>query len=110
MRNRRQEQPWIPGPEDTRFAWTLINPNGDRHLAFDDAAGRFYRLWQYQDPEPLHTGAAVCLRPSDIGQIMKCAMAWALNHPNDPRHYELVDEVADGVQYVVNQLNEAANR
>lgn len=33
-----------PGPNDLSFATRLVNPHGDRHLGFNDADGRFYRL------------------------------------------------------------------
>ncbi|MFC9930041.1 hypothetical protein [Streptomyces sp. NPDC127190] len=65
------EQPWQPGPNDLFFTTHLISPYGDRHLGFNDADGRFYRLWQHHQPEPLHTGDATLLRPSDIDQIIK---------------------------------------
>jgi hypothetical protein len=79
----------------------LINPQGDRHLALNDQEGRFYRLWQHQPPQPLHTADAILLRPSDIDQIITLSMTWVITHPGDQRSYALVDEIASGVKAVV---------
>lgn len=95
------EQPWTPGPSDLPFTTCLINPEGDRHLGFNDKEGRFYRLWQHQQPEPLHTGAAILLRPSDIDQILRLSMLWVMNHPGDPRSYDLADEAVAGAKTAV---------
>lgn len=95
------EQPWMPGPADIPWTTALINPHGDRHLALNDQEGRFYRLWQHQSPEPLHTGDAIILRPSDIDQIIKFSMIWIMNNPGDPRCYELSDEIAAGAKALV---------
>ena len=97
----QQEQPWQPGPNDLPFTTHLINPHGDRHLGFNDEEGRFYRLWQHRQPEPLHTGDAVLLRPSDVDQIIQFSMLWVKNHPSDPRSNTLTDELAAGVKAVV---------
>ncbi|GFN09736.1 hypothetical protein GCM10010298_70490 [Streptomyces microflavus] len=102
------EQPWQPGPNDLPFTTHLINPHGDRHLGFNDAEGRFYRLWQHQQPEPLHTGEAILLRPSDIDQIIKFSMIWVKNHPTHPRSNDLSDEVAAGARAVVLHFAQAA--
>lgn len=37
-------------PKDMPFDITLASPNGTRHLAFDNATGRWYRLWQNRAP------------------------------------------------------------
>lgn len=102
------EHPWTPGPDDVPWAIALINPQGDRHLALNDQEGRFYRLWQNQPPQPLHTGDAILLRPSDIDQIIKFSMLWVLNHPGDERSYALVDEIAAGAKAVVMHFAEQA--
>jgi hypothetical protein len=104
----QQEQPWQPGPKDLPFTTSLINPHGDRHLGFNDEDGRFYRLWQYKSPEPLHTGQAILLRPSDVDQIIKFSMAWAMKHPTHPRSNALIDEVAAGAKAVVMHFAQAA--
>lgn len=101
------EQPWIPGPNDIPWGVCLFNPHGDRHLAFNEHEGRFYRLWQYQPPEPLHTGEAILLRPSDIDQIIKEAMIWVIRHPNDPRSYDISDEIAAGAKALVRHFTGA---
>ncbi|MBZ3908869.1 MULTISPECIES: hypothetical protein [Streptomyces] len=102
------EQPWQPGPNDLPFTTHLINPHGDRHLGFNDVEGRFYRLWQHRDPEPLHTGDAILLRPSDIDQIIKFSMIWVKNHPTNPRSSDLSDELAAGAKAVVLHFAQAA--
>ncbi|MEU6672454.1 hypothetical protein [Streptomyces sp. NPDC046727] len=73
------EQPWQPGPNDVPFTTRLISPHGDRHPGFNDADGRFHRLWQHRRPGPLHTGDTILLRPSDIDQIIKFSMLWVKN-------------------------------
>ncbi|MFC8668551.1 hypothetical protein [Streptomyces sp. NPDC057199] len=102
------EQPWHPGPNDLPFTTNLINPHGDRHLGFNDEEGRFYRLWQHRQPEPLHTGDAVLLRPSDVDQIIQFSVLWVKNHPSDPRSNTLTDELAAGVKAVVLHFAQAA--
>ncbi len=104
----QQEQPWQPGPNDLPFTTHLINPHGDRHLGFNEDEGRYYRLWQYKAPERLHTGEAIFLRPSDINQIISYAMIWVRNHPEDPRGYELIDEIAAGAKAIVMHFAQAA--
>lgn len=104
----QQEQPWQPGPNDLPFTTHLINPHGDRHLGFNNADGRFYRVWQHRRPEPLHTGDAILLRPSDVDQIIKFAMLWVKNHPAHPRSDALSDELAAGAKAVVLHFAQAA--
>lgn len=101
MRMSEQETPWSPGPHDTPFAFTLVNPNGTGHLAFDQESGVWHRIWQHRAPQPLHTGAAVLLRPSDIGTIIKISMNWSGTNWRKPRAGLLIDELAEGVQQVV---------
>jgi hypothetical protein len=98
----------MPGPKDIPWTVALINPHGDRHLAFNDQEGRFYRLWQHRQPQPLHTGEAILLRPSDIDQIIKNAMLWIMNNPDHPRGYDLADELAAGAKAVVLHFAEQA--
>jgi hypothetical protein len=95
------EQPWMPGPGDLPWTVHLINPQGDRHLGFNEQEGRFYRLWQHREPQPLHAAQAILLRPSDIDQIIKIAMIWVMEHHGDPRSGALVDEMAAGAKSVV---------
>jgi hypothetical protein len=92
------EQPWIPGPADMPFTITLLNPHGDRHLAFDTTDGRFYRLWQHKPPEQVPASEAIRLRPSDIDQIIKTAGIWVLRHASTPHAGELFDELASGAK------------
>jgi hypothetical protein len=102
------EQPWVPGPEEMPFTTILLNPLGDRHLAFDDDNGRFCRLWQHRSPEPLTADEAIRLRPSDIDVIIKVALVWIVGHHDDPRSYTLVDELAAGAKAVVKHFGKAA--
>jgi hypothetical protein len=96
------EQPWVPGPGDLPWTTHLVNlATSDRHMAFNDTEGRFYRLWQHRPPQPLHAGDAILLRPVDIDQIVKVAGMWIKAHPDDPRGFELTDEVAAGAKAVV---------
>ena len=96
------ERPWMPGPNDQPpGSIYLINPKGDRHLGFNQQEGRFYRIWQFEPPEPLHTGQAILLRPSEIDQIIKISIAWVISHSADPRGYEIGDELAVGAKAVV---------
>lgn len=104
----QSEHPWSPGPDDIPWTVALINPHGDRHLALNDQEGRFYRLWQHKPPQPLHTGEAILLRPSDIDQIIKCSMIWIIDHPGHPRGYALSDEIATGAKAVVIHFAEQA--
>jgi hypothetical protein len=97
----QQEDPWIPGRSDIPWTVALINPHGDRHLAFNDREGRFYRLWQRRPPQPLHAGEAVLLRPSDVDHIIKTATTWIINNSAHPRAYELSDEIAAGTKALV---------
>lgn len=114
-RDRSQEHYAItPTAHATSLPWPtnsethLINPHGDRHLGFNDVEGRFYRLWQHRQPEPLHTGDAILLRPSDIDQIIKFSMIWVKNHPTHPRSSDLSDELAAGAKAVVLHFAQAA--
>ncbi|SFY41618.1 hypothetical protein [Streptomyces atratus] len=54
------------------------------------------------------TGDAIFLRPSDINQIISYAMIWVRNHPEDPRGFELIDEVAAGAKGIVMHFAQAA--
>jgi hypothetical protein len=100
----QQEEPWMPRPSDIPWTVALINSHGDRHLAFNDSDGRFYRLWEHQPPQPLHAGEAVLLRPSDVDQIIKSAAVWIINNSGHPRAYDLSDEIAIGTKALVTHL------
>ncbi|MEU9671641.1 hypothetical protein AB0E25_40185 [Streptomyces bobili] len=65
-------------------------------------------MWQHRQPEPLHTGDAILLRPSDIDQIIKFSMIWVKNHPTHPRSSDLSDELAAGAKAVVLHFAQAA--
>ena len=106
---KAEEEPWMPeSPDQLPFLTTLASPNGTRHLAFDDEAGRWYRLWQFRDPELLHTSEAVFLRPSDVDVIIKVSSSWSAGHDGRPRAGELIDELAEGVKELVLHFAKAA--
>ena len=37
-----REQPWTPGPDHTDLDFTLVNPEGDRHIGMSLDEGRIY--------------------------------------------------------------------
>ncbi|GII86212.1 hypothetical protein Ssi03_42020 [Sphaerisporangium siamense] len=98
---KMREEPWTPGPNDSPFGFTLLNPQGDRHLAFDDRRGHWYRLWRGRRPERLNGGDAILLRPSETGSILQISMVWIMNHPTETRRHALAEEVAAGAHAVV---------
>ncbi|TDD37845.1 hypothetical protein E1287_07245 [Actinomadura sp. KC06] len=79
----------------------LLNPEGDRHMAFDPANGQFYRLWQHKAPEQINGGEAILLRPTDIDLVLKQAMTWIMQHPGTDRAYRLGDEIIAGAKTAV---------
>ena len=96
-----QETPWMPGHEHAPFTVALVNPHGTRHLGFDLQTGIWHRLWQHRPPEPLHTGEAVLLRPSDVDLIIKTSMSWSARNWGHQRAGMLTDELAAGVKQLV---------
>jgi hypothetical protein len=97
-----QETPWLPSkPEDLPFSLTLVNPHGTRHIGLNEKTGIWHRVWQNRPPEPLHTGEAVFLRPSDVDQIIKASMMWSAKNWDKPRAGMLNDELAEGVKQLV---------
>jgi len=103
-----RERPWTPSPAQAPFAFILANPEGDRHLAFDEETGRWLRLWQHREPEPLHTGRAVLLRPSDVDSIIKISSVWSMRNAGAERADDLIDELAEGVRQLVLHFARAA--
>lgn len=102
------ERSWIPDLADLPWRVYLVDPQGVRHLGFNDEEGRFYRLWPDREPTPLHTGEAIALRPSDIDQIVKLCFLWLRTHPGHPRCGALADEVAAGSKVIVLHFAELA--
>ena len=96
------ETPWMPGPDDLPWTFSLLNmTDWDRHLSFNDKEGRWYRLWQHRQPEPLTADAAMMLRPSDVNLIIRHAMWWATEHPDSPQANALIDQCAAGAKALV---------
>ncbi|MFG3701591.1 hypothetical protein ACGF5C_27320 [Micromonospora sp. NPDC047620] len=95
-----QEQPWWPVDDDPNTIF-LINPQGNRHLSFDNRTGTWWRLWQHQPAERLSADAAALLRPSDIDVIIKLSNTWILQHPDHQRAHQLTDELARGAKALV---------
>ena len=94
------EQPWVPVDNDPNTVF-LLNPQGTRHLSFDQRAGVWCRLWQHRQPEPLGADGAAMLRPSDIDTIIKLSNIWIMRNPAHPRAGALTDEMARGAKALV---------
>jgi hypothetical protein len=102
------EARWVPGPLDCPYDFVLLNPQGDRHLAFDTTAGQWYRLWQDRGPELLTAGQAVFLRPSDVDVITTQCIIWIADHGIPGHGSDLADELAAGVKGLVLHYAQAA--
>jgi hypothetical protein len=85
-----------PAPFDpvTAFDVTFLNPEGDRHLAFDD--GYFYRLRADGQHQQIHGGAALLLRPSDAGLMLRVAAIYMMRSGPSERARALCDDVGRG--------------
>lgn len=79
----------------------LLNPQGTRHLAFDQRTGTWLRLWQHRRAEPLGADRAAMLRPSGIDTIIRLSAVWMLRHPTHQRVGDLTDELARGAKALV---------
>lgn len=101
------EQPWFPNQNP---GWTVLaNPQGTRHLAFDDVHGQWLRIYQTGAAQPLTATEAIFLRPSDIDVIIKVSMAWYGSRGlQDPRGNQLIDEVAAGAKGLILHFAERA--
>jgi hypothetical protein len=86
-------EPFIPPP---CFEVTFLNPEGDRHLAFED--GYFYRLRADGQHQRIHAGIALLLRPSDAGQMLRIAAIYMMRLGSTERTGKLCDELVQGVQ------------
>jgi hypothetical protein len=95
-----QERPWIPGPS-IPWKMVLVNPEGDRHLAFE--SGQWLRIYENLSSEPLTPGAAMALRPSDIDTIIRWTVLYGRTDPGE-RADHLIDEMASGVRALVHYL------
>ena len=99
MTRSKHEQPWMPGP-DVPWNWILVNPDGTRHLAFNN--GRWLRIYADQAAEPLTAGEAMALRPSDIDTIIRWTVTWCMGGGDGTnRANELIDELASGARTLV---------
>ncbi|ROQ78244.1 hypothetical protein EDD95_4842 [Streptomyces sp. CEV 2-1] len=96
------EQPWQPGPNDLPFTTHLINPHGDRRLGFMMSKAGTTGCGSARPPS-----GSTPATPS-INQIISYALIWVRNHPDDPRGYELIDEVAAGAKGIVMHFAQAA--
>lgn len=101
---KEREQPWTPGPDHTDLDFTLVNPEGDRHIGMSLDEGRIYRIWQHSAPEPLHWGAAVLLRPTDVDTIVRWAALWIQRNPESPHCSAVADELAAGVKAAIDHF------
>lgn len=89
------EAPWMPDVGEGTPTVVLINPQGTRHLAFEN--GHWYRLWQNRAPALLHAGEAIFLRPSDAATVVRVSATWVMQHPDADRRHDLIDEIAVAV-------------
>ena len=94
------EQPWVPVDSNPNTVF-LLNPQGTRHLSFDQRTGTWWRLWQHRPPEQLGADGAAMLRPSDIDQIIQMTNIWIMRNPAHPRAGALTDELARGAKALV---------
>jgi hypothetical protein len=79
----------------------LLNPEGTRHLAFEQ--GKWLRIYEDTTSKPLTVGDAMALRPSDIDTIVTWTVAWSKGNTTH-RADELIDELATGVRVLVHYL------
>jgi hypothetical protein len=84
---------FIPPPD---FDVMFLNPEGDRHLAFED--GYFYRLRADGQHQRIHAGIALLLRPSDAGQMLRIAAIYMMRLGSTERTDKLCDELVQGVK------------
>ena len=94
---------FIPPPD---FDVTFQNPEGDRHLAFED--GYFYRLRADGRHQRIHAGIALLLRPSDAGQMFEIATIYMMRMGSTERTHKLCDELAQGVKRLAEVAGEAS--
>jgi hypothetical protein len=78
----------------------------DRHLAFED--GYFYRLRADGQHQLIHGGAALLLRPSDAGLMLRVAVIYMMRAGFSERARELCDEMSEGVQRLAEVAAEAS--
>lgn len=95
-----QERPWRPG-RNVPWRMVLVNPEGDRHLAFE--SGQWLRIFEDLRSQPLTPGEAMALRPSDIDTIIRWTVAYGRTNPGQQAD-RLVDEMAAGVRALVHYL------
>lgn len=95
-----QERPWVPGPK-VPWRMVLINPEDDRHLAFE--SGQWLRIFQDLRSQPLTPREAMALRPSDIDTIIRWTVTHSRTNPGEQAD-RLIDEMATGVRVLVHYL------
>jgi hypothetical protein len=95
-----QERPWLPGP-NAPWRMILLNPEGDRHLAFE--SGQWLRVFENLTSQPLSVGEAMALRPSDIDSIIRWTVVYGRTNPG-PQADRLIDEMATGARVLVHYL------
>lgn len=94
------EQPWTPVDNDPNTIF-LLNPQGTRHLSFDQRTGTWWRLWQHRPAEHLGADGAVTLRPSDIDKIIQLSLIWIARNPQHQGVHRLADQLARGSKALV---------
>ena len=104
MTQGEDERPWKPGPNLPR-KFVLVNPDGTRHLLFDDELGAWFRIFEDRSSQPLKPSEAVVLRPSDVGTILKWTMMWSLGEGRSKDHaYEMINDLADSIRVALMYL------
>lgn len=98
------EQPWMPQGTETSATYILADPNGITHLAFDDSAGTWQRIWAHAEPTPVTATKAILMRPFDIDEIIRVSCIWITGNPDDPHAYELSNELANGAKQALTRL------
>jgi hypothetical protein len=108
MTRGEDERPWMPGP-DAPWNVMLVNPQGTRHLAFDERRGTWLRIFQDHREQPLRASEAVLLRPSDVDTVIKLTMTWCLREGRaSDRASVLIDDLASGVKAAIEYFAERA--
>lgn len=98
------EQPWMPQGTETAATYILANPNGTTHLAFEDSAGNWQRIWQHAEPTTVTATEAILMRPLDIDEIIKVTCIWITGNPDNPHAHELSNELAQGAKRALIRL------
>lgn len=92
----------MPSVEDPNTGFVL-NPQGTRHLSFDQRDGTWWRVVAAPPcrTPPLGADRAMMLRLSDIDLIIRISATWMVRRPDHQRTGALTDELARGAKALV---------